>query len=77
MNGDFSLKSALVLQNRALGNLFTSPNRIEDIAASLSRLERGDVKLRVRALDAERTLTRVTVRSTPGIKRKSGFGCIL
>ena len=53
------------LQNRALGNLFVGPNRIEDIAASLTRLERGDVKLRVRALDAERALSRVTVSPAP------------
>lgn len=51
-----------MLQNRALKNLFVGPNRIEDVAMGLERIERGDVKLRVRALDAERALNRVMVR---------------
>jgi hypothetical protein len=49
------------MQNRAFKNLFVSPNRIEDVAAAMERIERGDVKLRVRALDSERALNRVMV----------------
>ena len=51
----------MVLQNRAFKNLFVSPNRIEDVAMAVQRIESGDVKLRVRALDSERALTRVMV----------------
>lgn len=46
-------------QNRAIVNLFKGPNAIEDVASTLRSLERGDLKLRVRALEAERALTRV------------------
>jgi hypothetical protein len=46
-------------QNRAVINLFKGPNNIDDIATIVSRLERGELKLRVRALEAERALTRV------------------
>lgn len=53
------------MQNRAIGNLFVGSNRIEDIAVTLTKIERGDIKLRVRALDAERALGRVTVGSQP------------
>jgi hypothetical protein len=49
-------------QNRALKNLFVGPNKIDDLAATMQRLERGDLKLRVRALEAERALARVQVR---------------
>eukprot|EP00884_Botryococcus_braunii_P005721 jgi/Botrbrau1/1514/Bobra.0107s0002.1 len=49
------------LQNRAVKNLFKGPNMIEDIAGTMERLERGDLKLRVRALEAERALNRVQV----------------
>lgn len=51
-----------MLQNRAFKNLFVGPNRIEDVAMSMQRIERGDVKLRVRALETERAINRVTVR---------------
>ena len=50
-------------QNRAVVNLFRGPNLIEDVAITMRRLEEGDLKLRVRALDSERALTRVLVRS--------------
>ncbi len=46
-------------------NLFRGPNMIEDVAGTMRRLEDGDLKLRVRALDAERALTRVLVHPTP------------
>eukprot|EP00798_Chlamydomonas_sp_ICE-L_P018702 gene18702-25225_t len=46
-------------QNRAVGNLFRSPNRLEDAALTLQKMERGDLKLRVRALETERALSRV------------------
>ncbi|KAF5832280.1 putative ABC transporter [Dunaliella salina] len=46
-------------QNRAVANLFKNPNKIEEVASTLQRLERGDLKLRVRALETERALTRV------------------
>ena len=50
------------VQNRAVVNLFRGPNLIEDVAVTMRRLEEGDLKLRVRALDSERALTRVLVR---------------
>ena len=53
------LTKRVALQNRAVVNLFRGPNQIEDIASVVSRLERGDLKLRVRALETERALLRV------------------
>lgn len=47
------------VQNRALKNLFRGPNLIDDVATTVRGLERGDIKLRVRALEAERALSRV------------------
>lgn len=47
------------VQNRAVVNLFKGPNAIEGIATTVDRLATGDLKLRVRALEAERALTRV------------------
>ena len=54
-----ALKKASANQGRAVANLFKGPNRLEDVAATLRRLEAGDLKLRVRALEAERALARV------------------
>ena len=48
-------------QNRAIVNLFRGPNLIDDVAITMKQLERGDLKLRVRSLEAERALTRVEV----------------
>lgn len=48
-------------QNRAVRNLFTGPNMIEDVATTVENLRSGDLKLRVRALEAERALDRVQV----------------
>ncbi len=50
-------------QNRAVRNLFTGPNMIEDVALTVASLRSGDLKLRVRALEAERALDRVQVRA--------------
>ncbi len=47
------------LQNRAFVNLFKGPNMIQDIYEVMRQLERGDLKLRVRALEAERAISRV------------------
>lgn len=46
-------------QNRAVVNLFRGPNLIDDVATTVRGLERGDIKLRVRALEVERALVRV------------------
>ena len=40
-------------------NLFKGPNMIEDVYEVMKQLERGDLKLRVRALEAERAISRV------------------
>lgn len=37
---------------------------IDDVRGTLSKLERGDLKLRVRALEAERALARVQIMQT-------------
>ncbi|KAL0027900.1 hypothetical protein WJX79_001482 [Trebouxia sp. C0005] len=41
----------LGLQNRAVKNLFRQPNMIEDVRGTLNKLERGDLKLRVKNLE--------------------------
>lgn len=46
-------------QNRAVVNLFKAPNALEEVSTVVRQLERGDLKLRVRALEAERALTRM------------------
>jgi len=56
-----ALGKGLQNQNRAVANLFKNPNKIEEVASTLQKLERGDLKLRVRALETERALTRVQV----------------
>lgn len=54
-----TFKKKAGLQNRAVKNLFTGPNMIEDVAVTMKQLQSGDLKLRVRALEAERALDRV------------------
>lgn len=54
-----TFKKKAGLQNRAVKNLFTGPNMIEDVAVTMNQLQSGDLKLRVRALEAERALDRV------------------
>merc|ERR1719424_849179 len=48
-------------QTRAVVNLFKAPDAIESIADIIRRIERGRLKIRVRALEAERALERVQV----------------
>lgn len=63
------------LQNRAAVNLFRGPNMIEDTYNTIQQLERGDLKLRVRSLEAERALSRVATmqRATMGALAASMF----
>merc|ERR1712134_95470 len=51
-------------QWEATKGLFTAPLKINKIEGILNSLEAGDTKLRVRALEAERALQRVTVTQT-------------
>ena len=60
------------VQNRAVVNLFRGPNLIDDVAVTMRRLEEGDLKLRVRALDSERALTRVLVRHAHALSNFAG-----
>lgn len=54
-------------QNRAFYNLFRQANRVEKLAEIIQRLEQGDLKLRVRALESERAFIRVAaVQTTVG-----------
>merc|ERR1719424_674446 len=48
-------------QTRAVVNLFKAPDAIESIADIVRAIERGRLKIRVRALEAERALERVQV----------------
>ncbi len=48
-------------QNRAVVNLFKGPNSIERLEQTIEKLERGDLKLRVRALEAERAVDRMQI----------------
>ncbi|XP_048335075.2 protein ACTIVITY OF BC1 COMPLEX KINASE 8, chloroplastic [Ziziphus jujuba] len=54
-------------QSRAFYNLFRQADRVEKLAEIIQRLEQGDLKLRVRALESERAFQRVaTVQKTIG-----------
>ena len=46
-------------QNKAIVNLFKGPDAIDDIAETVRAIERGKLKIRVRALEAERAIERV------------------
>lgn len=51
-------------QSRAFANLFRQADRVERLAEIIQRLEQGDLKLRVRALESERAFQRVAVVQT-------------
>ncbi|KAL4197664.1 hypothetical protein AMTRI_Chr04g252250 [Amborella trichopoda] len=54
-------------QSRAFYNLFRQADRVEKLAEIIQRLEKGDLKLRVRTLESERAFKRVaTVQKTVG-----------
>ncbi len=48
-------------QTRALVNLFKGPDAIYNIADIVRRIESGKLKIRVRALEAERALDRMAI----------------
>ncbi|KAJ6929394.1 hypothetical protein NC652_013317 [Populus alba x Populus x berolinensis] len=54
-------------QSRAFHNLFRQADRVQKLAETIQRLEQGDLKLRVRTLEAERAFQRVAaVQKTIG-----------
>ncbi|XP_027916892.1 protein ACTIVITY OF BC1 COMPLEX KINASE 8, chloroplastic-like [Vigna unguiculata] len=54
-------------QSQAFYNLFRQADRVEKLAEIIQRLEQGDLKLRVRALESERAFQRIaTVQKTIG-----------
>lgn len=55
------LKKRWDRQNRAFINLVRQPDRVEKLAEIITKLEQGDLKLRVRTLEAERSFKRVAV----------------
>ncbi|KAL5703839.1 Protein ACTIVITY OF BC1 COMPLEX KINASE 8 [Ranunculus cassubicifolius] len=60
-------KKRLDRQSQAFYNLFRQADRVEKLATIIERLEQGDLKLRVRALESERAFLRVAaVQKTIG-----------
>ncbi|KAM7523684.1 hypothetical protein LguiA_013586 [Lonicera macranthoides] len=60
-------------QSQAVYNLFRQADRVERLADIIQRLEQGDLKLRVRALESERAFKRVaTVQKTIGCAVAAG-----
>lgn len=53
------LKKRWERQSRAFYNLFRQADRVEKLADIIQRLEKGDLKLRVRTLESERAFQRV------------------
>nr|XP_043631340.1 protein ACTIVITY OF BC1 COMPLEX KINASE 8, chloroplastic [Erigeron canadensis] len=61
------LRNRLDRQSQAFYNLFRQADRIEKLVGVIERLEQGDLKLRVRALESERSFQRVAaVQKTIG-----------
>lgn len=56
-------------QSRAFYNVFRQPDRVEKLAQIIERLEQGDLKLRVRALESERSFQRVAA-----VQKTIGYG---
>ncbi|XP_047333751.1 protein ACTIVITY OF BC1 COMPLEX KINASE 8, chloroplastic-like [Impatiens glandulifera] len=60
-------RKRLDLQSRAFQNLFRQADRVGKLADIIQQLEKGDLKLRVRALESERSFQRVAaVQKTIG-----------
>ncbi|XP_008809510.2 protein ACTIVITY OF BC1 COMPLEX KINASE 8, chloroplastic [Phoenix dactylifera] len=60
-------KKRLERQSRAFYNIFRQADRVEKLAEIIQRLEKGDLKLRVRTLESERAFQRVAaVQKTIG-----------
>ncbi|KAK4388991.1 protein ACTIVITY OF BC1 COMPLEX kinase, chloroplastic [Sesamum angolense] len=65
-------------QSQAFYNLFRQADRVEKLAQTIQRLEQGDLKLRVRALESERAFQRVAaVQNTIGSPPLVGEYCSL
>ncbi|KAF3784114.1 Uncharacterized protein EJ110_NYTH15564 [Nymphaea thermarum] len=64
---EVDMKKRWERQSRAFYNVFRQADRVEKLAEIIERLEQGDLKLRVRALETERAFKRVAaVQRTVG-----------